>query len=98
MSTKVTNAYRLGKKCYKAGLLKVYQLVVAKQDRAKILNKITQLRKVSSPSYLKNVFVTPDLTKKEQEANQILRARLADMNKSGKKFKIKYGQIVQRES
>jgi len=94
LSANVTNAYRLGKKSDKARLLKVS--VGSKHERAKILSKCTQLRKITSPSYLKIIFVTPDLTKKEQEANRILRAKLADMNKSGKKFKIKNGQIVQR--
>ena len=96
LSTKITNAYRLGKKGDNVRLLKVS--VGSKQERANVLSKCTQLRKIPSPSYLKNVFVTPDLTKKEQEANRALRAKLADMNKSGKKFKIKNGQIVQRES
>ena len=95
LSAKVTNAYRLGKKSDKARLLKVS--VGSKHEQAKILSKCTQLRKIVSPSYLKNVFVTPDLTRKEQEANQALRAKLADMNKSGNQFKIKNGQIVQRE-
>jgi len=52
-----------------------------KHERAKILNKCTQLYKLTSLSY---VFITLDLTKKEQEVNQALRAKLTDMKKSGK--------------
>ena len=95
LSAKVTNAYRLSKKNDKAKLLKVS--VGSKHERAKILSKCTQLHKIASPSYLKNVFVIPDLIRKEQEANRALRAKLADMNKSGNTFKIKNGQIVQKE-
>jgi len=42
LSANVTNAYRLGKKSDKTRLLKV--LVGSKHERAKILNKCTQLR------------------------------------------------------
>jgi len=43
------------------------------------------------------VFLTPDLTPKEQEQSKELRKQLADLNSSGKKYQIKNGTIVRRE-
>jgi len=37
-----------------------------------------------------------DLTPKEQKENKALRNKLAELNQTGKNFKIKNGQIVQR--
>ena len=42
------------------------------------------------------MYITPDLTPREQQHNKALRAQLAEMNKDGKKYWIKNGRIVQR--
>ena len=45
---------------------------------------------------IRKVYITPDLTPREQQHNKALRACLAEMNKDGKKYLIKNGRIVQR--
>ena len=49
------------------------------------------------PEDINNIYITPDLTPKEQEHNKALRSKLSEMNKDGNRYRIKNGQIVQRE-
>ena len=50
------------------------------------------------PDWIMKVFITPDLTPKEQEQSKELRKQLAELNSSGKKYRIKNGAIVRREA
>ena len=49
-------------------------------EKAEILHNCTKIHSVSEPEYLSNVFITPDLTKKECEENKALRNKLKTMN------------------
>ena len=96
VTVKVTNAVRLGKRNNKPRLLKVS--VDSEHSKAAILRNSTKLRGKDVPQCLSKVFITPDMTIKEREKNKHLRAELAELNKDGKKYKIKNGKIVQRNS
>jgi len=61
----------LGKKCDKPRLLRV--TVGSGEEKTKILQNCTKIRSISEPEYLKRIFITPDLTKKESEENKVLR-------------------------
>ena len=64
--------------------------------KAFILRNCTKLRNADQSSYFSNIYITPDLTPTEREANRQLRTRLDDFNKDGKRYKIKNGKIVPR--
>ena len=96
MTVKVTNAVRLGKRNNKPHLLKVS--VDSEHSKAAILHNSTKLRGKDVPQCLSKVFITPDMTIKEREKNKYLRAELAELNKDGKKYKIKNGNLVRRNS
>ena len=66
------------------------------ESRAFVLRNCTKLRNADQSSYYSNIYVTPDLTQTEREANRQLRARLDDLNKDGKQYKIKNRKIVTR--
>ena len=95
VSVSVTNAIRLGNKGAKPRLLKIS--VGSKQQKASILKNCTKLRNKEYPSNIQKIYITPDLTPKEQQANKALRSRLDEMNKPNKLYKIKNGKIVRRE-
>ena len=90
----ITNAVRLGKKESHDRLLKI-TVESLDQKKAILRNKI-KLRGQENSDHICKLFITPDLTPKEQKESKELRSKLAEMNKSGKKYKIKNGQIVQR--
>jgi len=94
----VTKALRLGKKTEKntdkPRLMKV--TVDTLESKAFILRNCTKLRSADQSSYYSNIYITPDLTPTEREANRQLRAKLAVLNKDGKLYKIKNGKIVPR--
>ena len=97
LSTKVVlnKAYRLGKKGVKPRLLKVS--LSSDAEKAAILKNSTKLRNQdASPAY-KGIFITPDLTPKEQEHNKQLRVELKERNRGGREFQIKNGKIVRRK-
>jgi len=54
-----------------------------------VLHNSVKLRDESNLDCNKKVFITPDLTPKEQEENKLLTEKLIDMNKGGKVFRIK---------
>ena len=91
----VTKAIRLGKKSEKPRLLKVAVNTV--ESKAFILRNCTSLRKADPSSFCHKIYITPDLTAAEREANHKLRMKLKEMNKDGKLYKIKNGKIVQRK-
>ena len=96
--TTVTKALRLGKKTDKNAdkprLMKV--TVDTLESKAFILRNCTKLRSADQSSYYSNIYITPDLTPTEREANRQLRAKLDVLNKDGKQYKIKNGRIVPR--
>lgn len=94
----VTNATRIGKKnddTNKPRLLKV--TVNSTREKAEVLRNCTKLRNKDNPAEIQSVYITPDLTPKEQKENKALRNQLAELNKSEKLYKIKNGKIVRRE-
>lgn len=95
VNVKVCNAVRLGKRENKPRLLKV--TVDSVQSRATVLRNCTKLRSKDNPENLAKIFITPDMTQKQREANKALRAELAELNKDGRKYKIKNGKIVRRD-
>jgi len=47
---------------------------------------------------IKIIYITPDLTPTEREANHQLCLKLKEMNKDGRNYRIKNGKIVQRRN
>ena len=92
--TTITQAKRIGKKREKPRLLKV--TVSSSQQKAAVLRNCTKLRKSDVPEDVRRIYITPDLTPKEQALNKALRSELAEKNKDGKKYQIKNGKIVRR--
>ena len=94
----VSNVVRLGKKtpsvATKPRLLKITVDSVA--SKTFILRNCTKLRNADQSSYLRKVYISPDLTPTEREANKHLRSKLQELNKDGRHYKIKNGQIVRR--
>ena len=95
MKATVHGALRLGKRGNKTRLLRV--TVNSDKEKAAILRSCTRLRGESVPSNFRKIYITPDLTPKQQEENKLLRTKLADMNKDGNFYRIKNGLIVRRE-
>jgi len=54
-----------------------------------ILKNCTKLRNSNASPIYNNIFITPDLTLKEQEGNKQFRAELNKCNKEGRSFQIK---------
>jgi len=46
-----------------------------------VLKNCTKLRSEDHPTEIQKIFITPDLTPKQQEANKALKAELEKMNK-----------------
>ena len=57
-----------------------------------------KLHKQENPEAIKNIYTSPDMTPKEQEANKKLRFELKKLNKDGNQYQIKNGRIVQRRN
>ena len=98
VKAKITNANRIGqKKDNQPGPRLIKVSVESEREKATILRNCTKLRTKDNPEDIQKVYITPDLTPREQQHNKALRARLAEMNKDGKKYLIKNGRIMQRE-
>lgn len=91
----ITNAIRLGSKGAKPRLLKIS--VSSKREKGMILKNCVKLRNKSHPADIQRIYITPDLTPKEQQENKALRSQLLELNKSGKHYKIKNGKVVRRD-
>ena len=90
VKAKIIDANRIGqKKDNQPGPRLIKVSVECEREKAAILHNCTK--------NIQKVYITPDLTPREQQHNKALRARLAEMNKDGKKYLIKNGRIVQRE-
>lgn len=95
----IVKAYRIGKKRdpgpnVRPRLLKL--ILSSDHDKALLLRNCTKLRNEDNPEDIRRVYVTPDLTPREQQKNKALRAQLAEKNKEGKSYWIKNGKIVRR--
>ena len=94
----VTKAIRIGKKpdknSNKSRLMKV--TVDTLEAKTFILRNCTKLRNADESTYYNKIYITPDLTPSEQEANRQLRAKLKDINKKGRQYRIKNRKIVLR--
>jgi len=53
-------------------------------EKALILRNCTKLRDEKNSDDMKKIFITPDLTPKEQDVNKKLRIELKNLNKDGK--------------
>ena len=93
-SPSIQKAFRLGNKGDTPRLLKI--TLPTEHDKAYILRNSFKLRNDENPDDVKKIFVTPDLTPKEQEDNKKLRAELKEKNKDGNFFRIKSGKIIRR--
>jgi len=58
-------------------------------EKALILLNSIKLRNENNPEEIQKIFITPDLTPKEQEANKKLIVELRDLNKDGRVYYIK---------
>ena len=71
-------------------------MIPTEHDKAFILRNSFKLRSDDNPEEIKKIFITPDLTPKEQKENKKLRAELKEKNKDGNFFRIKNGKITRR--
>jgi len=71
-------------------------ILASEQDKVLLLRNCTKLRNKNNPENVRKVYVTPDLTPREQQQSKVLRAQLTEMNKDENKYWIKNGKIVQR--
>ena len=90
----INKAFRLGQRNNKPRLLKIS--VNSEAEKALVLRNAIKLKNVDHPDEIQQLFITPDLTSKEQQANRKLREELKELNKESKTFYIKNGKIVQR--
>jgi len=91
----VDNAVRLGKKVNeKSRLLKI--TLPTESAKKQVMRSSGQLRNDSNPDWMKKLYITQDLTPKEQEENRELRKKLSELNSTGRIYRIKNGQIVRR--
>jgi len=58
-------------------------------EKRAILRHKLRLREEKNPDYVRNLFITPDLTPSEQKESKAMRLKLTHMNKGAKKFRIK---------
>ena len=83
LETTIENPIRLGTKDpSKTRLLKI--TVASLKLKEEILHNSIKLRSESNPDWIQSVFITPDLTPKEQERDRALRAKLNELNATSK--------------
>jgi len=82
---------RIGK--YEAGKVRPLRVVVKTQEgRAMILKRAKDLREVES---FKKIFISPDLTRKQQQADKVLREKLKKFKEDGhQNMTIRGGKII----
>ena len=74
-----------------------YIYIYSKREKGLVLKNCVKLQNKNHPADIQRVYITPDLTPKEQQENKALRSQLLELNKSGKHYKIKNGKIVRRD-
>ena len=96
ISPSISRAFCLGQKHQKPRPLKI--TVSSDAEKASILCSSIKFRDQDKPDEVKDVFVTLDLTPKEQETSKKLCAELRELNKDGRMYQIKNGVIVEKKS
>jgi len=86
----INKAFRLGKKGAKPRLLKIG--LSSDIENTAIFKNSTKLKNPNVSPVYKSIFITPDLTPKEQDLNKKLRAEWKEHNKEGQSFQIKMGR------
>jgi len=94
VSITINKAFRLGQRNTKPRLLKIS--ANSETEKALVLRNAAKLKNENHPKEVQQMFITPDLTPKEQQANKKLREELKELNKEGRIYYIKNGKIVQR--
>ena len=87
ITTTITKAIRIGQHREKPRLLKI--TISTESEKAAILRNCTKLRNYTNPPDTRKIYITPDLTPKEQELNKKLRLELKELNKESNKYQIK---------
>ena len=95
VSPTITKTFHLSKHHEKPRLLKI--TVSTESEKISILRNISKLRNKENPDNIKQIFISPDLTPKEQEVNKALHLQLKELNKDEKRYQIKNGKLVQRQ-
>lgn len=77
----------------------IYKFNKRRGNDTKTTHKVVQ----QEPSHLNSrsiliMYITLDLTPKQQNENKVLRSKLADQNIYGKLYRMKIGENVQRET
>ncbi|XP_065904034.1 uncharacterized protein [Dysidea avara] len=88
----ITNAIKLGKRGDRPRLLRI--TVSTESEKANVLRNTFKLRREQET---KNIFISPDMTPREQELNKKLRLDVKELNEDGNRYQIKNGKIVQRK-
>ena len=87
----ISNVTRIGKQTGRPRLTKV--TLLTREEKFKIFHNRLNLRKKEHPTHVTKVFIiTPDLTPQEQIRNKQLHARLIELNKQDKLYRIKNGK------
>ena len=98
VQVKISNAFRIGKKrenVDKPCLLKV--TVNSSYEKAQVLRNCIKLHNKDNPEVVQSIYVSPDLTTKERDANKKLRDELKQRKDAGEKnLMIKRGKIITR--
>ena len=58
--------------------------LATEHDKSLLLRNCTKLRSKNNPDNVRNVYVTPDLTPREQQQSIALKVKLTKMNKGAK--------------
>ena len=88
----ITNAIRLGKCGDRPRLLRI--TISTESEKANVLRNTFKLRREQET---KNIFISLDMTPREQELNKKLRLDVKELNKDGNRYQIKKnGKIVQQ--
>ena len=88
----IINATQIGKQTGGPRLMKV--TLLTRGEKIKILRNRFNLRNKEHPTHNNKVFFTPDLTPQHRAKNKRLHARLSELNKSEKIYRIKNRKIV----
>ena len=83
----ITNAIRLGKRGDRPRLLRI--TVSTESEKANVLRNTFKLRREQETN---NIFISPDMTPREQELNKKLRLDVKELNKDGNRYQIKKRQ------
>ena len=79
----ISNASRIDKKHDNTNKPRLSKVTVSSlREKAQVLRNCIRLCNKDNPEEIQSMYVTPDLTPKEQKENKALRSQLAELNKS----------------